>query len=269
VGNARQEYNDMAISSTNLQRSIANLQADFENLADRHPWLCVATSPSPIIGVLVGPPGAHPGFLHVEVPAERQLRVVVDHAFVLTHKACQLLNTVLQGPHRIPADIVEQIQEWEKHEYGYGWYRWVMFAATHQYADRYENYAQVAAGALYSLRDWSCSPPVEATLPPAVVPATPPVSQPQAIPAPLSMPAPTVDREAQAIALLWKQPTLSLPDIAKLVGVDRPTVYRWPNFLEAAQAVGKYSPKGKKEGSPPRGSKDKGGNVEAWHDEAD
>ena len=75
-----------------------------------------------------------------------------------------------------------------------------------------------------------------------------------------------MDREAVAIALLWKRPELSISGIAEAVGVTRQTPYGWPRFLKAAQAAGKYAPKEPKGGGLPHGTKSPDGTVEAWQD---
>jgi hypothetical protein len=76
--------------------------------------------------------------------------------------------------------------------------------------------------------------------------------------------APAIDQESQAIALLFKRPDLSLPEIARAVGVGRTTLYKWPKFLQAAEAAGKYSPKRGDPGRLPRGHKTGDGTLEAW-----
>jgi hypothetical protein len=100
-----------------------------------------------------------------------------------------------------------------------------------------------------------------ATLPVGPIPGTlsedsPPAEQQQLI-----------DREILAIALLWKNPELSLGEIAERVGVKRQTIYKWPKFLEAAGSLNKYTPakRAKKGARDVRGSKSKDGAVDAWH----
>jgi hypothetical protein len=74
------------------------------------------------------------------------------------------------------------------------------------------------------------------------------------------------DPETLAIALLFQRPHLSLPEIAAAVRVERQTLYKWPTFLQAAEKVGKYTPKRSKGGNLPSGSKTAEGTVEAWRD---
>jgi hypothetical protein len=69
--------------------------------------------------------------------------------------------------------------------------------------------------------------------------------------------------------LLFSRPELSLPEIAQAVGVGRQTLYKWPKFLEAAQAAGKYTPKPRKGEGLPRGSKSAEGTLEAWREQED
>ena len=68
--------------------------------------------------------------------------------------------------------------------------------------------------------------------------------------------------EDKAIALAVKDQTLSVAHIAEKLGVDRKTPYRWLKFMslwKGLQAQQSGSP-------PPRGSKDREGNLEAQDD---
>lgn len=76
------------------------------------------------------------------------------------------------------------------------------------------------------------------------------------------------DPETTAIALLWKEPNLSISEIADRVHVDRSTLYRWPAFFDAATRAGKINPKGDKS-KVKRGHKTKDGTVEAYSDDDD
>jgi hypothetical protein len=51
------------------------------------------------------------------------------------------------------------------------------------------------------------------------------------------------DREALAIALLFKHPEMKLEAIAELVGVIRQTFYKWPKLYRAASLAGKIKPR--------------------------
>ena len=65
--------------------------------------------------------------------------------------------------------------------------------------------------------------------------------------------------EALALAMLVEHPDWPDTKIAKAVGVNRTTLYDWPNFKKAKEAL----KQGKKEF--PKGSKNgETGNVEAW-----
>jgi hypothetical protein len=90
------------------------------------------------------------------------------------------LFSVLDGPHQIPADVAQEIRDWEQQHYGFGWIRWLWFAVPLQHHHRYENYPQVAVTALRELRDW-CRPDgqqkvssVTVEQAPALAAATPP-----------------------------------------------------------------------------------------------
>ena len=76
------------------------------------------------------------------------------------------------------------------------------------------------------------------------------------------------DPEIMAIAVMLQDGSLSLPEIAKKIGVDRKTLYKYPRFLDAAQRAGKYSPKANLSGYHTKGTKSQG-NLEAQKDEPD
>ena len=71
------------------------------------------------------------------------------------------------------------------------------------------------------------------------------------------------DQEAHAIALLFKEPTWSVEQIAEAVRVDRKTPYRWLAFRTAAERCGLIKPRGKKNATPRRGYKTADGHIEA------
>jgi hypothetical protein len=73
-----------------------------------------------------------------------------------------------------------------------------------------------------------------------------------------------IDKEAQAIALLFRQPEWSIAQIAECVGVDRKNLYRWPHFRRAAEEAGTLKPRGPGDGEVPRGHKTSDGRVEAY-----
>jgi hypothetical protein len=78
----------------------------------------------------------------------------VYHVNTLNAEAVRLLFLVLEGPHQIPGEHAQEIREWEQQRYLFGWVRWLWFAVRFQHIHRYENYAQVAATALWVLRSW-------------------------------------------------------------------------------------------------------------------
>jgi hypothetical protein len=80
-------------------------------------------------------------------------------------------------------------------------------------------------------------------------------------------PAPKIDLEAQALALLFQQRNWSLAQIADHLGVNRKTLYKWPKFREAAELRGLLKPRGSKAGSPPRGHKTRERMIEAYAEE--
>lgn len=84
-----------------------------------------------------------------------------------------------------------------------------------------------------------------------------------------SAPAPAIDLEAQAVALLLQQPEWSVTQIADELKVDRKTPYKWKKFREAAERCGKLKPRGAKDGNLRRGYKTRDGQVEAYAQEED
>jgi hypothetical protein len=158
--------------SADLISQIADLQREFQRLADLHPWVCLAVPPRDGAS---GPPrlGAPAPYVAPEwgygvtTPRQERFRAVVDHVEALTGQAGRLLSRVLEGQHAIPADIAHEIREWERKSpgYGWGWVRWLWFAVPIQHVHRFENYPQVAATALLALRDYARpAPPQQRTL---------------------------------------------------------------------------------------------------------
>jgi hypothetical protein len=76
-----------------------------------------------------------------------------------------------------------------------------------------------------------------------------------------------IDLEAQALALLFQQPSWSVAEIADHLKVDRKTPYKWPNFRKAAEMDGRLKPRGARGRTPRRGHKTRDGQVEAYADE--
>ena len=85
--------------------------------------------------------------------------------------------------------------------------------------------------------------------------------------APPPEPEPIIDLESQALALLIQRDDWSVAQIAKHLGVDRKTPYKWKKFRIAAERVGKMKPHGPKGRNPRRGHKTRDGRVEAYQDE--
>jgi hypothetical protein len=81
--------------------------------------------------------------------------------------------------------------------------------------------------------------------------------------------APKIDLEAQAIALLFKHPELSVAEIADKLGVDRKTLYKKKKFRQAAELKGVLNARGPKTGSPRRGFKTSDRRIEAYANEDD
>jgi hypothetical protein len=79
----------------------------------------------------------------------------------------------------------------------------------------------------------------------------------------------SIDRESQALALLFKEPDLSVADIADRLGVRRRTPYKWEKFRKAAELQGKLKPRGSRGQPPPSGHKSKDGQIEAYQDDED
>jgi hypothetical protein len=93
-----------------------------------------------------------------------------------------------------------------------------------------------------------------------------PVRHADAPGAPEAKPA---DPEAHAIALLFKHPHLTIPEIAAQVGVTRQTLYDWPKFRQAAEKADKLKPRGPKGQGPRRGHKTKDRRIEAYTKDSD
>jgi hypothetical protein len=95
----------------------------------------------------------------------------------------------------------------------------------------------------------------------------PPAGPPDANPLPPTEGKPVLDPESAAIAALFKFDGASMTEIAAIAGVDRPTLYTFPKFLEAAKLVGKYKPRKGAKDKVRGGFKDGDGTLEAFADE--
>jgi hypothetical protein len=151
-----------------LKARITALQAEFQRVADSHPWVCLAIPPlggnnvaALFVGEKCGPAAPEWGFRGVRTPPDRQREAVIDHVNVLTFRAHELLLLVLKGPNQIPTDTQEQIRAADRKCFGNGWVYWLWYAAPMQHVNRTENYPQVAATALWELRDYCSEQPAK------------------------------------------------------------------------------------------------------------
>jgi hypothetical protein len=78
--------------------------------------------------------------------------------------------------------------------------------------------------------------------------------------------SPPIDLESRALALLFKYPDWTIPQITDHLGVHRSMAYRWPKFRAAAEKAGRMKPRGAKvrAARPRRGHKTPDGTVEAY-----
>jgi hypothetical protein len=76
-----------------------------------------------------------------------------------------------------------------------------------------------------------------------------------------------VDWESHAIALLFKDPSLSLPEVAEAVGKNKTSLYRSDRVMEVATRMGRYKPRGSGPRRTVRGHKAADGTVEAFVDD--
>ncbi len=143
-----------------LAIQVAELKAEFQHIAELHPWICLAVLPYPNNAVVLQAGAKAPGLVApslglpgVTFPENKALAAVVDHVNQLTFDAGRLLKRVLECESRIPADVQEEIREAEQRSpFAGGWLCWLQYAAVHRGPmDRYENYPQVAATALWEL----------------------------------------------------------------------------------------------------------------------
>jgi hypothetical protein len=141
---------------TDLVSQIAELQAEFQRIADKHDWVCLAVPPSgPKYAVFLAGEKA-PGRTWlggVVIPQDEARRVIVEYVGGLTDRAVRLLKVVLEHDSQIPADIQQEIRASNEKSYGYGWVRWLWYAVGFQNVRRFEHYAQVAAAALSELKE--------------------------------------------------------------------------------------------------------------------
>jgi hypothetical protein len=143
-----------------LSSQISDLQTEFRQLADRHPWVCLGIPPwdGPYGPVAAGEATSihlapHLGDPIVRTPAHPWLRPVIDHVNVLTSRAQQLLLRVFDFTHVLAPDLRHEIRTWESRRRGDGWVRWLWGAVPIRQHHRIQNYPQVAVAALSALRD--------------------------------------------------------------------------------------------------------------------
>jgi hypothetical protein len=134
-----------------LASQIAELQAQFQHVADIHPWVCLS-NPREHGLAFVGE--AHgPDLLRgVNEPQNPARRAVVDHVTILTHRSSALLLLSLKGRSRIPSETRREIEAWERDRLGDGWVRWLWYGSIPRCVRRIDNYPQVAATALQYLK---------------------------------------------------------------------------------------------------------------------
>ena len=140
---------------SHLVAKIAQLQNEFQRLADGYDWICYyAPRPgSQDMLPLVGENSVATGYLFVRVPMDAARRTVTNHVDRLTNQADGLLRSVLKYDSRIPTTIQEEIREEGRRGFEYGWLRWLRFVVPCQFVDGYKHYPQVAATALCALKE--------------------------------------------------------------------------------------------------------------------
>lgn len=142
-----------------LVSRIVALQAEFQEIANRHPWICLGIPRldqgfHPLtFGVATEPVAPDFGLPGVATPRDEHVRTVLDHMWVMTDHAHRLLYEVLDGEHSIGQEYEQQIRAADRQNHGYGWVLWLWYAAPMQHVHRLKNYAQVAATGLLVLRE--------------------------------------------------------------------------------------------------------------------
>jgi hypothetical protein len=80
---------------------------------------------------------------------------------------------------------------------------------------------------------------------------------------------PEFDQETAAIAYMAHNKHATMLDIAKAVGANRATLYRWPKLRDVAEKLGRLKPRGMKSRHLRRGFKTADGRIEAVADAED
>jgi hypothetical protein len=75
--------------------------------------------------------------------------------------------------------------------------------------------------------------------------------------------------EEQAIGCLFKYSDWSLGQIAKHLGINQSSLYRWKKFRETAEKIGRIKPRGPKNCYSRRGHKTSDGQLEAYDNDSD
>jgi hypothetical protein len=150
-----------------LVERIHSLEVRFQQLANSHPWICLATknheekkddhsTPTvPEFGELTAGRWPPMFFPLVSSPNDPHLVPVLDQVQQLTNEACDLLFAALDLPNRLPTKLVTDIRDWDSDDHLLirgGWLYLLRYVMSSQ--DRYvfPNYCQVAATALSYLR---------------------------------------------------------------------------------------------------------------------
>lgn len=167
-----------------LVSQISELKDEFYRYSVDHPWLCLYV---PTLGNAREQPflgekapsryGANEWMFHdphtgrtrkvliawgVDTPKDGDRMAVVDHVNGLTHQAEDLLKRVLKYDSQISPEEQQEIREWEIRKRGYGWVQWICYSTVVRYFSRIENYRQIAASALLSLKEKCRRPPTTA-----------------------------------------------------------------------------------------------------------
>jgi hypothetical protein len=146
---------------SDLVTSIAELQAEFQHIADVHPWVCLfrRTATHDNGGpAFVGRPVGPVGFRDALNPLPPVARPVLDRVNLLTLRASALVQRLLEEASVFPPDVAEEIRDWEERCWGDGWVRVLWYAAIPWHVYWIENYPQVAANALAWLKDAAARP---------------------------------------------------------------------------------------------------------------
>jgi hypothetical protein len=138
---------------SDLASSIAELQAEFQQVADVHPWVCLFFARGPDGQAVVGMPIGPPGFRELCPSPPPAAYPVLDRLNSLNDRADAVVRRVLEETSVLPPDLANEIVEWEKRCLGDGWVPCLRYAGIVRHVYWVENYAQVAANALGWLKE--------------------------------------------------------------------------------------------------------------------